>query len=370
VSSLAARHGGPSRSVRALANAQAGGSDAVDLLAIEQNGGPPAPGVDTARLRLFPGNGPFRLGRSTALRDCLASTRYDCIHHHGLWLRSLHYAHQSAIHHGASLVISPRGMLSDWSYAHHRWRKALASRLVHPGALAGATGWHATSSAEADEIRRRGYRQPVCVAPNGVSVPTISELAAARSAWRHLIPAAAERPVALFFSRFHRKKRVRELIDLWLSAPRGDWLLAVIGVPEEYSVAELENHVRQAGATGRIVVFDGVDKPPPYALASLFLLPSHSENFGLTIAEALAAGVPALVTDGTPWERLADVGSGSCVSWERFGSTLGETLALGPGALAAAGERGRRWIARDFSWERTAARLRKFYDELGSSSHD
>ena len=65
-------------------------------------------------------------------------------------------------------------------------------------------------------------------------------------AWRAHCPATINRPVALFYSRFHRKKRLRELFNLWVAAPRGDWLLLIAGVPEEYSVAEVQGWIKAA----------------------------------------------------------------------------------------------------------------------------
>jgi glycosyltransferase involved in cell wall biosynthesis len=294
----------------------------------------------------------------------LRQAGFDCVHHHSLWLLTLRYAHETARRHHAPLVISPRGMMSGWAYAHRRWRKFLAECLVHPGAFAAAAGWHATSPEEAADIRALGFRQPVCVSPNGVAVPADVDLAAARVAWLELCPAARTRPVALFYSRFHRKKRLRELIDLWLSAPRGDWLLLIAGTAEDYTAAGLTAAIAAAGGAERIAVFDGTGRPHPYAIASLFLLPSHSENFGLVIAEALAAGLPALVTDTTPWSGLTLNQCGWCVPWENFGSTLGVALATRPAELEAMGRRGRAWAARDFSWERAARLLGEFYHHL------
>jgi glycosyltransferase involved in cell wall biosynthesis len=261
-------------------------------------------------------------------------------------------------------VVSPRGMLSGWAYEHRRWRKQLAGLFVHPGALQAAAGWHATSPEERDDIRALGFKQPVCVSPNGVPLPADGELAAARTAWHELCPATRTRPVALFYSRFHRKKRLRELIDLWLSAPRGDWLLLIVGVAEDYTAAELSASLAAAGAAERVVVFDGAGRPPPYAVASLFVLPSHSENFGLVIAEALAAGVPALVTDTTPWSGLAANGCGWCVPWDNYGATLATALATPAAELGAMGRRGRDWAAREFSWARVAGLLVEFYRHL------
>ena len=204
----------------------------------------------------------------------------------------------------------------------------------------------------------------MCVAPNGVTIPVAAALGEARAAWQEKWPALRDRPVALFYSRLHRKKRLRELLDLWLSTPRGDWLLLVAGVPEDYAPDELNAGLAAAGAAERVRVFDGAGLPPPYAAASLFVLPSHSENFGLVIAEALAAGVPALVTDTTPWQDLATEGAGACVAWAAFPDALNHALATAPGELAARGRRGRAWMERSFSWEQSVGLLREFYQHL------
>ena len=365
VPSLEDRHGGPSKSVRALANQLARLGESVELLATAEAGQPvTSTGPDSATIRLFPRVAPRWLSRSPELRRYLAGADLDCVHHHSLWLLPLRYGHEAARHRHVPLVISPRGMMSDWAFHHHRWRKALAEHFVHPGAFSDAAGWHATSQEEADDIRALGFKQPVCVSPNGVAVPAEAELAATRAVWQGICPATKTRPVALFYSRFHRKKRLRELIDLWLSAPRANWLLLIVGIAEDYTVVEINSWIAAAGATERIAVFDGADRPAPYAVAALFVLPSHSENFGLVIAEALAAGVPALVTDTTPWTGLAVQGCGWCVPWEKYAATLATALTAQPRELAAMGRCGRDWAAREFSWERAARLLREFYHHL------
>lgn len=365
VPSLEDRHGGPSRSVRALANAQANHGASIDLLTTAApDSAAPAIGNDRANIRFFPREIPRWACRSTGLRDHLHQEGYELVHHHSLWLLTLRYASAAAETHAAPLVLSPRGMLSGWAYQHHRWRKRLAEILIHPGAFARTAGWHATSETEADDIRRLGFIQPVCVSPNGVKLPDLDSLAAARTAWLMEFPQLKERRVALYYSRFHRKKRVRELVDLWLSEPRGDWILFLAGVPEEYSVAEIKAWIASRNAQNRIVVEDGRERPPPYAAAALFLLPSHSENFGLVIAEAMAAGLPVLVTDTTPWHAVATHGAGRCESWPAFAPALSAMLASSEAELMAAGARGRAWMARDFSWENCGRRLLDFYRTL------
>ena len=197
VPSLEERHGGPSKSVRALADAQARLVPGVELLATHEHPSPLPSPDSAARVTIFRRDFPHRLCPSRGLRAYLQDAPCDLIHYHSLWLRLLAYARETTQRRHLPLVLAPRGMLSDWAWHHHRWQKILADRLLHPGALAGAAGWHATSQDEADDIRRRGFLQPICVAPNGVDLPAEGSLPAARAHWYQLCPATAGRPVAL-----------------------------------------------------------------------------------------------------------------------------------------------------------------------------
>ena len=363
VPSLEERHGGPSKSVHDLSVALAAAGDDVELLATDRG-----PGGSNREGRLlverFHRDWPQRICPSAGLRRRLHQVEADVIHHHSLWLRTLHYCHARARRRHAPLVVSPRGMMSDWSWNHHRFRKRVADWLIHPGALSAVGGWHATSEAEASEIRARGFSQPVCVAPNGVSAPSADDAARAQRHWRRRWPAIAERPVALFYSRFHRKKRVLELIDLWLAEGPRDWLLLLVGIPQEYTPEMLNEYVQRASGEGRVRAFSGAGLPAPYPVASLFLLPSHSENFGLVVAEALAQGVPALVTDTTPWEALGREEAGWCVPWPDFPAALRAAAAEGPERLKERGARAKEWVLREFSSERPARLLAGFYRQL------
>lgn len=367
VASLDERSGGPSKSVYALCRALGRLGHAVDLCTLDPD--PATAGTrQDGKLRVctFLRGRPHLLARSTRLDDHLKQSRYDVIQNHALWLRPLHYAHIYATARQVPLVNSPRGMMSPWAWFHHRSRKRLARHLIHPGALEATTGWHATSAEEAADIRTLGFSQPICVAPNGVERPDPEQTVAALTHWREVCPAVGTRRTAVFYSRFHRKKRVLELIDLWLERAPSDWILLMAGVPEDYTTRQLETYVLRASGGGRVHVFDGLGVPPPYAVASLFLLPSHSENFGMVIAEAMSHGVPVLVTDATPWTGVNAREIGWCVSWEDYGDVLVSALHQSPAALAARGAAAREWVFEQFCWDKSARKLEAFYIELGA----
>jgi len=361
VASIETRHGGPSVSVPGLTAAQAGlGHDARCLVT-----GPVPEDLPKGQRRFissFERGWPDSFGRSGSLGSHVRGESVDIWHHHGLWLRTLHYAHQKSREDGVPLVVSPRGMMAPWAWNHHRWQKALAAAFIHPRALAAVHGWHATSEAEVAEIRAQGFHQPVCVAPNGVSAPSPVESDSARTYWQRMCPETTSRPVALFYSRFHPKKRVIELIDLWIERAPRDWLLLVVGIPGGYGVEELRR--RAASADERIRVFDGTATPPPYSVASVLLLPSHNENFGLVVAEALANGLPAVVTDTTPWQILETRGIGWCVPWNDFPEAMNDALAAGPGELRKRGAAAAEWVLATYSWETFASTLVEFYASL------
>lgn len=363
VPSLEAIQGGPSRSVRALSAALARAGHEVELLSTS-----PDRAEDyqegALRVRVFHRDWPQRFCPSAGLREALRANHGEIIHHHSLWLRTVHYAHQQAKNTGAKLVLSPRGMLSPWSLQHRKWRKIFARTLVHPSAMQDADGWHATSTAEAAEIVDLGFKQPSCLAPNGVDAPDEAAVSAAVAHWQSACPEVKTRPVALFYSRLHRKKRVIELIDLWLEHGPRDWLLLIVGIPEEYTPTMLEHYVTRMSGGGRVRIFSGSHRPPPYGVASLFLLPSHSENFGLVVAEAMAHGLPVIVTDATPWTALRRDELGWCVPWRDFPSAIAAAVAEGTARLAVRGQNSREWVLREFSWDRAASQLAAFYQTL------
>ena len=107
----------------------------------------------------------------------------------------------------------------------------------------------------------------------------------------------------------------------------------------------------------------GDAKTAAYREADLFVLPTLNENFGLTVAEALAAGTPAISTKGAPWSGLESEGCGWWIDHgvEPLAAALAHAMALPRETLKAMGDKGREWMARDFSWDRVARDMLDVY---------
>src|SRR5262249_30773618 len=95
----------------------------------------------------------------------------------------------------------------------------------------------------------------------------------------------------------------------------------------------------------------------------LFVLPTLNENFGLTVAEALASGIPAISTKGAPWAGLEQEG---CGWWIEHGvdaltAALDRAMVMAPQVLMRMGANGRAWVGREFCWDRVARDMLAVY---------
>lgn len=324
---------------------------------------------DRPDLRSFPqyaGHVPvlrsLRLSPELQQATMIAAGSVDIVHAHGLWLMPNVYAGNAATRAGTSLVVSPRGMLASAALDYSRLKKQLFWHLLQRRAYAAAAAWHATSEQEADEIRAFGIDKPIAVIPNGIDLPTVLAAHTETKPRRRL----------LFLSRIHPKKGLPALLDAWshLAPERSDWDLVIAGADEGGHRAELEARI----ATDAIanVTFTG----PLYGDAKaallkdtdLFVLPTRNENFGIAVAEALAAGIPAVVTTGAPWRGLE---TERCGWWIEQGrepllAALRHATALAPSERHAMGLRGRDWMMRDFGWDRIGQQMAAVYRWLAA----
>lgn len=368
IAGLQPEYGGPSTSVPALASALAQAGVVLDLVTCQSSPGQAPPRLPPAALvsaRLVPPANRKTRWRSAgnAFAQCLSTpaqgAAYSVVHDHGLWLPCNHAVAVASRKLGIPRLVSPRGMLSGWALQHRGWKKRMAWWLYQRRDLQTADVLHATSTAELKAFRDAGLRQPVAVIPNGVEVPP--------SLTSGLRPPASDLRTLLFLGRIHPIKGLLDLIEGWsVLKPRG-WRAVLAGHEEPAHRQELESALRQRGLTGDFTFtgpVEGESKWTLYRQADLFVLPSHSENFGIVVAEALACGIPVVTTRGTPWEGLI---THRCGWWTETGSgplvaALREAMAMNDAARREMGLRGRAWMEQDFSWQSVAEKMKTVYE--------
>lgn len=365
LASTRADHGGTSRSVPALCEAlDAEGVEVHLVTAVPENPKPDQepilPGGTVHIHRIEEGTRLQRGLRSPAgfyrrLWSVVDDAQPDVIHDHGAWLPSNVVAAWVAWRANVPLVVTPRGMATEWALSHQSEKKRIAWSLYQKHVFSRASLFHATAPTETDDLRTLGMKQPIAVIPNGVHLPNSLPDSKASGKKR-----------ALFLSRIHPKKGLPMLLIAWAEVRPSDWTLELVGPSEDGHREELQQQATELGLDGAVQFSGPVDddeKWHKYAEADLFILPSHSENFGIVVAEALAAGVPALTTSGTPWQ---DLEMHECGWWveptsDAIAEALREATTIREEARSTMGQRGRQLVEDKYTWVAAGKRMKEAY---------
>ena len=360
IDSIRKQASGPSYSVVTLCRVLAERGHDVSLHVLA-----PAPDMAHAPFQLHahpPSAFPPKFGASASARNAIEQdvARADVVHTNGLWRLPQVYASRASARHSCQYVASPRGALSTWAQSWHKWRKKVFWGTLQGRALRRADCLHATGPSELADCRRKGLLMPVASIPNGVDIPVLRDVTREPSAARKL----------LFLARVHPIKNVPTLLQAWRQVQDGapDWELHVVGPDEGGHTRELKAQTQALGAErvhfrGAVL---GEEKRRVFEDADLYVLPSHSENFGVSVAEALSYAVPSIVTTGAPWGGLETHGCGWWVDpqVEPLSHCLRNALGLSDAELQEMGRKGRAWMERDFSWDRVGRQMSATYEWL------
>ena len=159
----------------------------------------------------------------------------------------------------------------------------------------------------------------------------------------------------LFMSRFHYKKGLLNLVDAWaMLRPKG-WKVELVGTDSAGYLEVVKKRIYELGLQSDFIITGALmdeEKWAAYRRADLFVLPSHSENFGIVVAEALYAGVPVITTKGTPWEELTAHG---CGWWIDIGvkplfAALKDAMSLDDAHRHEMGVRGCALVEEKYTW--------------------
>lgn len=381
-------YGGPFFSVGALSAAMVATGAEAHIVAGEYPNLPaerPPHGVElhTIRGRRIPVVGQVWLPRlKQHLEGLIDELQPQLIHENSLWLSLNHRVAQVAAKRGIPRMLSPRGTLDPWALRYRGWKKQLALALYQRKDLERVDCFHAASQLEADNIRALGLKQPIAVIPNGVDIPAEtahfqvaqcstpapqpSASDSQLSGLRSQISALPQKRTALYLGRMHPIKNLPNLLKAWAAVRPEGWQLKLVGTNEGGHREDLEALAQSLGI-GEQVIFSepvyGAEKAQLLSDAQLLCLVSKSENFGITVAEAMAAGLPVIGSKDTPWQCLEVAEAGWWVSGDVGGLSAALTVAAGhsPGDLQAMGMRGRDYADTHFSWTHIAGEFHAVY---------
>ena len=376
IPAVAARYGGPSQAVFGTTRALAEQGVGVVIATTDADGPGRLPlplGVERTYQdvpviffrRQF--SEAFKYSRPLARWLDTHVNEYDVVHIHAVFSHACLAAASACRTHEIPYVVRPLGSLDPWSLRQKALKKQIMWRFGGQKMLQDAAAIHYTTRAEQRLAEKPlGLRRGVVI-PLGVNQQAYAGRANV-AAFRAQHPGLEEHPYVVVLGRLHPKKGLELLIDAFAEVAPSAWRLVVAGDGEAAYVSALK-HAADQRAPGRVVFagwVEGEDKVAALQGAALLALPSHQENFGLVVIEALACGVPVLVS---PYVNLADdvqaVGAGWVVPLQpaALAQGLGDALSQ-PEERERRGGAGRE-LAAQFSWPSVASQLTELYARVG-----
>jgi glycosyltransferase involved in cell wall biosynthesis len=290
-------------------------------------------------------------------RELVANS--DIVHGHGFYVGTNYLLGREARHQRKSLVYHVHGIFEPYILRRSRWKKKLAHWLFEDANFLHAKLWRALTAREADQIRACGIKAPIVVAPNGLNLEDYP-VAEAKDAMIEtpLIPVLTKtRNRVLFLGRIHPKKGLDILLPAWaaLGKIRTGWELVIAGPDEQgylsevrvmAAALEIQPEIR---FTGPVV---GRSKRALLQSADIFVLPSHSEGFPMSLLEAMASEAPIVATRACNLPELTAAEAGwecDCTA-KSVEETLRQAMLEGEAARRQRGRNGRRLVRDRFAW--------------------
>lgn len=250
-------------------------------------------------------------------------------------------------------VIPLHGQLLPTALKHRYLKKQLYLALAGRAYLNRAAALHCTTLTEAQAATELGLGAPSFVVPNALEVKAIDQpLQAAH--FKTKLGIRADERVVLFLGRLHRVKRPEIALQAFAAMGLTDVHLVYAGADEEHLEPGLRTLARALGCADRVHfagLLDSAGVRQVLAETDLLMMPSEMESFGMSAAEAMAAGVPVLLSRGVALGHwVEEVQAGRVVSGtaDAF-AQAGRALLSEPKQLRAMGERGRKLVQTRFA---------------------
>lgn len=317
--------------------------------------------MENCMVHYVPEYNPFKGAWRKRVAEMMEEVMPDIVHVNCCWMPACAAVQRIAQKHGYKVVLTPHGMLEPWIIKRHYWtRKVPALLLYQKAAVRKADCIQSTAESERDNLLKLGYNSNIKVVKLGIDADGIEM----KRSWK-------KTRQILFLSRVHVKKGINFLIEA-AAALRSElqgYKILVAGEGDADYVAEMKRMIADNGLQDIVQLVGGVygdEKWRLFQTSDFFVLPTHSENFGLAIAESLASGTPVITTVGTPWNDLNDTNSGA---WIEIGTqplveALRRFLALSDEELETMGRNGRKLIEEKYSAHVMAKEMMKVYETL------
>ena len=263
-------------------------------------------------------------------------------------------------------IINVHGQFSPWVINQKRLKKEIYSFLVERGNLNNATAIHCTTVAESQDVINFGIQTPTFTVPLGID--KVIDIPEAKQKLHELYQIPFTTPIILFFSRIHPKKRPDLLLQSLsrLAEQKVEFHLILAGTGDADYVEYIVELATSLGLK-KFITFPGfiTDNKALFLQGSdIFVLPSFGENFGVAVAEAMAVGLPVVITpDVQISSEIADENAGIIVPGEIEPlAEMIKKLLVSPQLRQQLGANGKNLANQRYTWDTVAQSLVSVYE--------
>lgn len=379
ISSMAPRYGGPPKACFEMARAVATLGHFVSIYTtnidgpIELDVPLDRPVVrDGVEIRFFPIQYPRFWATSSRFAWALRKEirRYDIVHIHNLYLFHSAVAAHYSRKYNVPYLIRPHGTLDPFLYRRHRLRKSIMERLFENRNIRNASAIHFTTDQEKILAEQYTFKTPGIVVPHGLYLEEYKNFPEAGS-FRSQYPETVGKSIILYLGRLNFKKGLDILSSAFakVARRRDDAHLVLSGPDNEGYGEKVRNWLHREGVFDRATftgMLTGEDKLSILQDADVFALPSYSENFGISVVEAMACGVPVVISDKVNiWREVVAGGAGRVVpcNADRFAEIILDLLD-NPEMAKQMGRKGKALVKERFQWSDVALALEDTYRSI------
>lgn len=308
---------------------------------------------------------------SSALAKALAERipEHDLIHIHEIWHYPCYIAYNNAKKTNKPYIVTIHGELEPWCVDHKVLKKKIYWSLIQKQILNEASAIHAITKEEAEDIRASGISAPIVVIPNGIE-PMDFQSIASQDELNRLYPNLMGKKVLLFLGRIHQKKGLDILAKAFgqIAGNRNDLHLLIIGPDNDNYRNQVEKLLESMGVLDR-TTFTGMlterEKLAALSRADICAIPSYSEVRTIVALEAMACGLPIVITRQCQFPEVREANAGIVI--EPNADQLAEALDRlidDPELCKEMGENGRRLVMENFTWDKIADKMIQLYENV------
>jgi glycosyltransferase involved in cell wall biosynthesis len=294
---------------------------------------------------------------------------YELVHTNAIFSYPLLPAYWSCQIAKIPYIVTPRGMLEPWALTYKSWKKKLYLFCLETPALQKASAINMLTSTEAEHIKKLNIKTPLVIIPNGIHRNYCESILSPEIFYDNF-PETKNKKLIIFLGRIDPKKGLNLLAPAFAKVHEkfAETHLIVAGPDNTEFLHTAESYFSKAGCRDAVTftgMLTGNIKYAALAAAKIYVAPSYSEGFSISVLEAMAAGLPCVITTGCNFPEAGKTQAASVVTINShsIAHALIELLQDEEKAKKM-GDRARQFILENYTWDRVASKMVSVYQDI------